>query len=73
MLRQKVLRVIFQQGFFKVRDLQLEIALLPLELYVPYWVGFYGYATARCRVLNAVRRRMEGAKASALFESWLAA
>jgi len=27
----------------------------------------------RCRVLNAVRRRMEGAKASALFESWLAA
>ena len=72
-LRQKVLRLIFQQGFFKVRDLQLEIAPLPLELYVPYWLGFYGNATARCRVLNAVRRRMEGAKASALFESWLAA
>jgi hypothetical protein len=72
-LRQKVLRLIFQQGFFKVRDLQLEIALLPLELYVPYWLGFYGNAAARCRVLNAVRRRMEGAKASALFESWLAA
>jgi hypothetical protein len=73
LLRQKVLRVIFQQGFFKVRDLQLEIALLPLELHVPYWLGFYGNAAARCRVLNAVRRRMEGAKASALFESWLAA
>jgi hypothetical protein len=72
-LRQKVLRLIFQQGFFKVRDLQLEIAPLPLELYVPYWLGFYGNAAARCRVLNAVRRRMEGAKASALFESWLAA
>ena len=73
LLRQKVLRVIFQQGFFKVRDLQLEIALQPLELHVPYWLGFYGYTAARCRVLNAVRRRMEGAKASALFESWLAA
>ncbi len=73
LLRQKVLRVIFQQGFFKVRDLQLEIALEPLELHVPYWLGFYGNAAARCRVLNAVRRRMEGAKASALFESWLAA
>jgi hypothetical protein len=72
-LRQKVLRVIFQQGFFKVRDLKLEIAPEPLELHVPYWLGFYGTVTLRCRVLNAVRRRMEGAKASALFESWLAA
>jgi hypothetical protein len=73
LLRQKVLRVIFQQGFFKVRDLKLEIALQPIELHVPYWLGFYGHSIARCRVLNAVRRRMEGAKASSLFEAWLAA
>ena len=73
LLRQKVLRVIFQQGFFKVRDLKLEIALQPIELHMPYWLGFYGHSIARCRVLNAVRRRMEGAKASSLFESWLAA
>jgi hypothetical protein len=73
LLRQKVLRVIFQQGFFKVRDLKLEIALQLQELHVPYWLGFYGHSVARCRVLNAVRRRMEGAKASSLFESWLAA
>lgn len=73
LLRQKVLRVIFQQGFFKVRNLNLVIAREPLELHVPYWLGFYGHVAARCRVLNAVRRRMEGAKASALFESWLAA
>jgi len=72
-LRQKVLRVIFQQGFFKVRDLKLEIALEPLELHVPYWLGFYGNTTLRCRVMDAVRRRIEGAKASVLFESWLAA
>jgi hypothetical protein len=72
-LRQKVLRVIFQQGFFKVRDLKLQIAPEPLELHIPYWLGFYGNAVLRCRVLNAVRRRMEGAKASAMFEAWLAA
>lgn len=73
LLRQKVLRVIFQQGFFKVRELDLKISREPLELHIPYWLGFYGHTVARCRVLNAVRRRMEGAKASALFESWLAA
>jgi hypothetical protein len=73
LLRQKVLRVIFQQGFFKVRGLNLEIERNPIQLHVPYWLGFYGHGAARCRVLNAVRRRMEGAKASALFESWLAA
>ena len=72
-LRHKVLRVIFQQGFFKVRDLNLEIAPEALELHIPYWLGFYGRAFLRCRVLNAVRRRMEGAKAAALFESWLTA
>ena len=73
LLRQKVLRAIFQQGFFKVRDLKLEITLEPLELHVPYWLGFYGNTVARCRAMDAVRRRIEGAKASALFESWLAA
>jgi hypothetical protein len=73
LLRQKVLRVIFQQGFFKVRDLNLQISKEPLDLHIPYWLGFYGHAAARCRVFNAVRRRMEGAKATALFESWLAA
>ena len=72
-LHHKVLRVIFQQGFFKVRDLRLEIEPDSLDLHIPYWLGFYGNGTAHCRVLNAVRRRMEGAKASAMFESWLAA
>lgn len=73
LLRQKVLRVIFQRGFFKLRDLKLEIALEPLQMHIPYWLGFYGNASLRCRVMDAVRRRIEGAKASALFETWLAA
>ena len=73
LLRQKVLRVIFQQGFFKLRDLKLEAVLEPLELHVPYWLGFYGNVNVRCRVMDAVRRRVEGAKASAFFEAWLTA
>jgi hypothetical protein len=73
-LREKALRVIFQQGFFKLRSASLEIEPLPGEFYLPYWLGFYGDSKAlRCRAMDAVRRRMEGAKASAFFEQWLAA
>ena len=74
LLRDKVLRVIFQQGFFKLRKVKLEMEQLPGEIHLPYWLGFYGSREdLRCRVLDAVRRRIEGAKASALFEQWLAA
>jgi hypothetical protein len=74
LLREKVLRVIFPQGFFKLRERGLDVVREPLELYLPYWLGFYGArGVVRCRVMDAVRRRVEGAKASALFEHWLAA
>jgi hypothetical protein len=74
LLREKVLRLIFQQGFFKVSNVKLEIEQIPGEIHLPYWLGFYGTPQdLRCRVLDAVRRRIEGARASALFEQWLAA
>ena len=74
LLREKVLRLIFQQGFFKVRNTRLEIERLPGEIHLPYWLGFYGTPqNLRCRVMDAVRRRVEGAKASTIFEQWLAA
>jgi hypothetical protein len=74
LLRNKVLRLIFQQGFFKVRNVNLETEQVPGEIHVPYWLGFYGTQQGlRCRALDAVRRRIEGARASALFEQWLAA
>jgi hypothetical protein len=74
LLRDKVLRLIFQRGFFKVRDVQLQTEQLPGEIHLPYWLGFYGTSEdLRCRVMDAVRRRIEGARASALFEHWLAA
>ena len=74
LLRDKILRLVFQQGFFKIGGINLEIERLPGEIYLPYWLGFYGAPeNLRCRVLDAVRRRIEGARASALFEHWLAA
>lgn len=74
LLRMKVLRVLFQQGFFKLRALKVEIERIPVELHLPYWLAFYGSnGTAKCRVMDAVRRRIEGAKASSFFEEWLAA
>ena len=74
LLAEKILRIVFQQGFFRVRRPKLTVACLPLDFHMPYWLGFYGADGAlRCRVLDAVRRRMEGAKARTLFEHWLAA
>jgi hypothetical protein len=74
LLRDKVLRVIFQQGFFKIRDVRIEITPMRCELHLPYWLGFHERGGAvRCRVMDAVRRRMEGSKACAFFEQWLAA
>jgi hypothetical protein len=73
-LREKLLRIIFQQGFFRARDLRLQIHRSALEFSMPYWIGLYGPdGGLRCRVLDAVRRRMEGEKAIELFENWLAA
>src|SRR5262249_23674506 len=73
LLREKVLRVVFQQGFFKLRDASLTIERIPLDLHLPYWLAFHRTNSVRCRVLDATRNRIEGAKASALFESWLSA
>ena len=73
LLREKVLRVVFQQGFFKLRDANLTTTHVPIDLHLPYWLAFYGKNTARCRVLDATRNRIDGAKAAALFETWLSA
>jgi hypothetical protein len=74
LLQDKLRRVVFQTGFFRVRDLRFQIDRLPVDLHVPYWLGFYGAADlVRLRVLDGVRRRLEGGRARALFEGWLAA
>ena len=74
LLREKALRIIFQQGFFKVREASVHFSCKPDIVHLPYWLGFYASGgICRCRVMDAVRRRVEGAKASAFFEQWLAA
>jgi hypothetical protein len=74
LLRVKLLRLIFQKGFFRVRKPRLQLERLETQFNVPFWIGLYGEdGSLRCRVLDAVRRRMEGDKAVALFEQWLAA
>jgi hypothetical protein len=73
LLREKALRLIFQQGFFRLRRPQLQMECILDRFHIPYWLGFYGKdGGLRCRVLDAVRRRMEGQKATQLFERWLA-
>jgi hypothetical protein len=73
LLRDKILRAIFQQGFFKLREFELHLAPVSAPFHIPYWLGFYGRERLRCRVMDAIRRRIEGAKATAFFEHWLAA
>lgn len=73
LLREKGLRLIFQQGFFRLSRLRLELDCVISQFHIPYWLGFYGRdGGLRCRALDAVRRRMEGPKATLLFERWLA-
>lgn len=72
LIEAKVRRAVFQAGFFRVRALQVRARRLPFDVHVPYWLGFYGQGErARLRVMDAVRRQMEGAKVRALFEDWL--
>lgn len=74
LLRTKVLRVLFQQGFFKLRGVSVGIERVPVELHMPYWLAFYGRGeVARIRVMDAVRRKIEGAKALSFFKEWLTA
>jgi len=68
----KVRRIVFAQGFFKLRDLQIEADVIPGDYCVPYWVCFRGAGKiAHLAVLDAVRRKREGAKVRHMIEEWL--
>src|ERR1700737_2992184 len=74
LLKEKILRLVFQRGFFRAGARKIVPELEPVELHLPYWLGFYsGGGGVRCRVVDAVRRRVEGAKARSFFETWLTA
>jgi hypothetical protein len=68
----KVQRLLFSAGFFKVRNLTISPDPVAGEIYIPYWVGFRGRGVrARFAVMDAVRRKIEGAKVRHLLQAWL--
>ena|SRR6266571_6287887 len=73
LLLAKFRRVLFSRGFFRLRSLEISAVPLPGEIHIPYWVGFRGYGNAaRMEVIDAVRRRFEGAKVRRVLQEWLA-
>jgi hypothetical protein len=74
MLREKLCRMIFPRGFFRVRGLSIEVVPIGEGVHIPYWVAFRGYGQrAQLVVIDAVRRTQEGAKARDFFRHWLLA
>lgn len=72
LLESKVRRMLYSKGFFRMKELKIVPEPVPLELHIPYWLGFRGAdGEANLSVLDAVRRQPEGAKARALFKDWL--
>jgi len=72
-VRDKIRRMLFSQGFFRLRNLQINVRPTGGVVCVPYWLGLYGRGQeAHLQVLDAVRRRLEGAKARTLVAAWLA-
>jgi hypothetical protein len=72
LLIAKLRRLLYSRGFFRMRDLQITAMPLSQELHIPYWLGFRGpNGHARVAVIDAVRRRFEGAKMRRLVEAWL--
>jgi hypothetical protein len=68
----KVQRLLFSTGFFRMRDLTISAEAVAGEIYVPYWVGFRGRGSqVRFVVMDAVRRKIEGAKVRQLLRAWL--
>lgn len=70
-LMAKLRRIAYGRGFFRLQG--LEIHATPVdEIHIPYWLGFRGSDDrARVAVIDAVRRRFEGAKVRRMVESWL--
>jgi hypothetical protein len=74
MVIAKVQRLLFSTGFFRVRNLRISAEPVAGEIHVPYWVGFRGRgARVRFAVMDAVRRKLEGAKVRYLLQEWLTA
>jgi hypothetical protein len=73
-LEDKVRRVAFSEGFFRLRNMAMRIEPLPVIVHLPYWIGFYGSGEcASIQVIDAVRRTREGSKMRHALTRWLTA
>ncbi len=69
---EKVRRAVFQNGFFRLQKVSVSAAPAAREIHVPYWIGFFGSEEdMKLVVIDAVRRRVEGAKVAKLIRGWL--
>jgi hypothetical protein len=73
MVTEKVRRLLYSRGFFRMVNPKIIAQLLRPEFYIPYWAGFYGdERNISLTVLNAVRETVEGQKLRELVQAWLA-
>jgi len=73
-LTTKIHRVLFQSGFFRMKNLEIHFDSASVEFHMPYWIGFFGSGeAASIKVLDATRRVMEGGKFRSFIYEWLAA
>jgi hypothetical protein len=72
LLGDKVRRIVFPMGFWRLSDFRIVLDRMDELIYVPYWLGFFGRSEfARVEVIDARRGRLEGSKARAFFTAWL--
>jgi hypothetical protein len=69
---EKIRRILFSSGFFRLSHPQIAAELLISEFYLPYWAGFYGdEQNVSLKIINALRQTFEGSKVRHLVKSWL--
>jgi len=69
---EKVRRLLYSRGFFRLANPVITAELMGPEFYIPYWAGFYGDEdNLSLIVLNAVRQTVEGNKVRRLVKTWL--
>jgi hypothetical protein len=72
LLKEKVRRMVYLQGFFQIRDLSITGKMIR-QIYLPYWVGFFAKDNhLNLEVVDAARGRFEGAKVRDLVLDWFA-
>jgi hypothetical protein len=73
-LTTKIQKVLFQSGFFRMKNLEIHIDAASVDFHMPYWIGFFGAGeAASIKILDATRRVMEGGKFRSVIYEWLAA